>query len=564
MDNEPYSYQPLYKTSPSIRLVTILPPNDYGELCLDLEVTSLAAAANNYTAVSYTWGLGPPEHRVWIGHKPFLLRFSIWRFLKHCCKTGIHDKAKLWIDSICIDQDSVLEKNSQVQLMKEIFQNAEKVLVWLSEASESGIDKVMRQFCYEEFTQWENTHPISLIRASQKFRKFMKVYDSDLSKGALVEAVNTLAACQYWTRLWIVQEVVLARRLLFVLGACVFTKAHILSVGDWWLYDGGNKFHDDSKGLTPAETKSSLKYKRIHLIASLCTFRGQIQLGDLLRAFGEQQCQNPKDRVYGLLGLTKSSDTILVDYDITNVEPFAQSLGLLCASTGRVRWSWGHDAKLLSGALGVSRQSCLALSKLKAARDRPLDLFFPRYDIPSFVGYHIIPVLPMHDSQHSSPYPISQFLDLESETVSNEHYFQLRRSEFRRVPGREGLVAFDLSGLLCLVLRRNIDGHLSVPCLVPSTFEVGQGNMIPCRHSEGVNEGLIDNLERELAKYAQDWDQHFYCYSEPTHYQQPPSMSVSCSLWDLLQLIEIGSAMDEQVGSRGSPLGSVSHNTQVR
>lgn len=110
MDQEPYRYEPLYKTTPSIRLMTILPPNEDGELCLDLEVMSLAAAADDYAAVSYAWGPGSAEHRIWIGDKLLLLRSSIWRFLQHCCKTEVYGKAKLWIDSICIDQDNVLRR----------------------------------------------------------------------------------------------------------------------------------------------------------------------------------------------------------------------------------------------------------------------------------------------------------------------------------------------------------------------------------------------------------------------------------------------------------------------
>jgi hypothetical protein len=47
----------------------------------------------------------------------------------------------LWIDAICIDQrkekHSTKERNSQVQMMGEIFNEARRVLVWLGTGDES-------------------------------------------------------------------------------------------------------------------------------------------------------------------------------------------------------------------------------------------------------------------------------------------------------------------------------------------------------------------------------------------------------------------------------------------
>jgi hypothetical protein len=41
----------------------------------------------------------------------------------------------LWADAICISQDDVLERSQQVQMMRNIFEGAEQVLVWLGEAN---------------------------------------------------------------------------------------------------------------------------------------------------------------------------------------------------------------------------------------------------------------------------------------------------------------------------------------------------------------------------------------------------------------------------------------------
>lgn len=41
----------------------------------------------------------------------------------------------LWIDAICIDQGNLLERNHQVNLMKDIYASARQVLIWLGRRS---------------------------------------------------------------------------------------------------------------------------------------------------------------------------------------------------------------------------------------------------------------------------------------------------------------------------------------------------------------------------------------------------------------------------------------------
>jgi hypothetical protein len=39
----------------------------------------------------------------------------------------------LWVDAICIDQENISEKSHQVPLMKDIFELADQVIIWLGE-----------------------------------------------------------------------------------------------------------------------------------------------------------------------------------------------------------------------------------------------------------------------------------------------------------------------------------------------------------------------------------------------------------------------------------------------
>lgn len=48
-----------------------------------------------------------------------------------------HDPRVLWVDTLCIDQSNVRERNHQVGQMASIYSKAQVVLVWLGEG---GID----------------------------------------------------------------------------------------------------------------------------------------------------------------------------------------------------------------------------------------------------------------------------------------------------------------------------------------------------------------------------------------------------------------------------------------
>jgi hypothetical protein len=54
--------------------------------------------------------------------------------------------ATYWIDFISIDQTNVQERNHQVQMMKQIYRNAESVSVWLGEEDKSADSDVAMEF----------------------------------------------------------------------------------------------------------------------------------------------------------------------------------------------------------------------------------------------------------------------------------------------------------------------------------------------------------------------------------------------------------------------------------
>ncbi|KAF2432985.1 HET-domain-containing protein, partial [Tothia fuscella] len=82
-----------------------------------------------YEAISYAWGNLARTHSSLCDNKSMEITQSLHECLVHIR----HQDASrvLWADAGCIDQSNVDERNFQVSNMRQIYKNAQKVLVWL-------------------------------------------------------------------------------------------------------------------------------------------------------------------------------------------------------------------------------------------------------------------------------------------------------------------------------------------------------------------------------------------------------------------------------------------------
>ena len=119
----------------SIRVLRLQPsPSRDAKLTCALVAVSLDESPK-YWALSYTWDAQAPSHPIVCQNK----RSSNALNITPNCAAALYqlrhesEERTLWVDSICINQTSIAERNSQVDLMGEIYLQAEKVVVWLGE-----------------------------------------------------------------------------------------------------------------------------------------------------------------------------------------------------------------------------------------------------------------------------------------------------------------------------------------------------------------------------------------------------------------------------------------------
>jgi hypothetical protein len=120
------------KNTRSFRLIALKSSRRDGSVCGEIIQTSLDKPPP-YEALSYAWGGQERDSCMDCDGKTMLVTAN--------CKAALSSlapslgKRLLFVDAICINQSSILEKNHQVQLMGEIYSKAYQVIVWLGQSS---------------------------------------------------------------------------------------------------------------------------------------------------------------------------------------------------------------------------------------------------------------------------------------------------------------------------------------------------------------------------------------------------------------------------------------------
>lgn len=113
------------------------------------------------------------------------------------------------MDAICINQQDDREKSEQVGLMDKTYSNAKMVSLWLGLAPVAKEPLLQGQSPSQEEAKYDEWFPYQ----DEPF----ECYDQ------LGEVLNR----PYWSRFWVIQEVVLAREIHYYCGSNVTTSKHL-------------------------------------------------------------------------------------------------------------------------------------------------------------------------------------------------------------------------------------------------------------------------------------------------------------------------------------------------
>ncbi|RFU25540.1 hypothetical protein B7463_g10797, partial [Scytalidium lignicola] len=306
-EQKAYSYKPLGKPR-NIRLIVLQQGNLRSPIHFTLEVASLDSPPD-YEAISYCWGDESNKKTVFCGGEIIEVTVNLYAALD---RLRFPDRPRvLWADAICIDQKHNLEeKSAQIMLMTDVYSLASQVLIWLGEdtAGTEGVEDLISNAL--QILPPESVDP-------EEMQKRIKELSADSSKALRInwDPFLRLIENPWFERKWIVQEVALARQAVLIHGPLKLSWDLVSSLALRML--SYNIIHTISNEEYDFKTQGWQLYN-IAMILAAKMYRPAATLLDGIKATKKFISKDPRDQIYGLLGLVTnkqgSTRHIVPDY----------------------------------------------------------------------------------------------------------------------------------------------------------------------------------------------------------------------------------------------------------
>ncbi|KAF8854517.1 HET-domain-containing protein [Acephala macrosclerotiorum] len=298
-------YRPLDSHGKEIRLVTLQQGRSSDAIHCNLSIVSLKEVPS-YQALSYAWGDPTSTVQIYLDGRPHQATTNLESALRHL-RLATASRV-LWIDALCINQGDTLERNSQVMHMNGVYQKASEVVVWLGEEAENS-NLVFDAF--EILPKIESIHwdPV----ANPTFEKV-------LCDPKFALALGRIAQRSWWHRVWTVQESILGQKVEFVCGTRQISADTLFAVRRSYskhtmscCYDLVERFNHIRMIQDPMSMLEMLDIAR--------SYQTTFKIDDLLAYYRSRRCTDPRDKIYGLLGIIQSEEVNLIVPDYSSPVP---------------------------------------------------------------------------------------------------------------------------------------------------------------------------------------------------------------------------------------------------
>lgn len=273
-----------------------------------------------------------------------------------------HRAKPIWIDAVCVNQQDVAERNTQVSMMTQIYGQAQSVIIWLG-----GFDSDAAIDLYHSL-------PTILSSSADCFKRSWKAWhrrrkngesdedDAEIQNGTILSSesmdiVLEFVRRSYFHRIWVLQEVALARdvRIMFggddlpwsalfqvfqetidfeYVGLNYNTKVIKYRYGDmgtlaWSLADV--RLHSRRTGLEDSIVTAQLQSLRENnpdfVSMEDSWWHSKLPLSTLIALTWNFAATDPRDKIFALLGIAMpvpDDEPIVPDYHKTITEVFTQ------------------------------------------------------------------------------------------------------------------------------------------------------------------------------------------------------------------------------------------------
>jgi hypothetical protein len=311
--SRPYVHTPL--TDSFSTRILLLEPAVAPTAPLRCSLQEVSFCSNpEYSALSYSWDAQTPccpiECDSGILHITSNCQAALQRLRKE------HDECRLWIDGICIDQASLIERNQQVALMGEIYKRAKSVIVWLGEGDPATEIATQRLLDIGQLSVMETRNE----EEEKRWGASMKVLYGIGVREESQDPLSPLFKLTWFYRMWTVQEVTLplldnvevrygsiSSKWVFVLFAINLLEAVKYKWGAW---NEATRLQKDISAMFMDKRDPSCQGI---LQTDATLYEGILQL---LVSMRPKQATDPRDKVFALVGVAHELglDLPLPDY----------------------------------------------------------------------------------------------------------------------------------------------------------------------------------------------------------------------------------------------------------
>lgn len=308
-----HPYQPFIDATKEIRLLQLhgKQENDQdGTIRCSLSHASLQRA-EPFEALSYVWGATTSQQTILLDGLPFEVTRNLHTALTHLRRGS--DTRYLWVDALCINQADDHERSSQVAQMQHIFRLARLVIVFLGDTW-PGCDAVMDMMTAagrDDTLHWDPA-----------LEPHINIHGMTASSDELRTHLITFFASPWWFRVWTVQEYCLASNVVLQYGSRSINNI-LLSK---WYSNYISHFSTCCRGYQASfnrpvndkrhEERVAESLRRLEALIRQRLTRADTSFIRIIIHFRFRLCLDPRDKIYGLLGLMEAGfrDRIHPDY----------------------------------------------------------------------------------------------------------------------------------------------------------------------------------------------------------------------------------------------------------
>ena len=250
-----------------------------------------------------------------------------------------------WIDAICIDQEDLRERSTQVSLMSKIYRQAQCTMAWLGEENAYTVPavQVLLKIVGDQIPK--NNSFVCIGDSTTTQPKFGGI---DTLDDAEITALTMLMMRKWVSRTWILQEIVLSPSVLTLWGAVFFSFDVLMRAGSYLsmsrssLRLAGHQsqilaIHLSEEGTFKRMLAQSTTLEMIHNSRLGLQHNLKPSFVDAVSMSRSSEATDPRDKIYGILGIAAEFElsgqvSHKPDYSLTVAEVYIMATAFVISS----------------------------------------------------------------------------------------------------------------------------------------------------------------------------------------------------------------------------------------